>query len=1203
MADLDKEQQERTAGASDEAKILDVGGGAHQSDFGEGQRIPGPVGAPADQGDRHPPQSATSDSYKLLDAGGRRDPYHSPDGLGAGEWISNERGRSPDPLGISDDFELQVAGGAQRHDHEQATVGKMQHAYGGIADLIYYKLQADGLPMDWGDVIPTGTRPRISTVEAGADDSLPGSVVRVTFNQVMRWHPYLGGVLTPSNYIIREGTLSAPGRRLSVLAVRKVSDQVVDIYTEEFTTPLASQYNITIKNVQGADGDVIDPSYDDANFTGSGTTYPSGDEMHSFYGLYAGFQSDNATGVDPDTSAPTLQNRNPGPGSSGIAIDSNVYLELVDENGIDPGSVVIQINGVTAWQNQAQQNGFTVAKAPVVGPPAGWSYDIDPPSDFSEGLSQSVRVYARDVAPLPNTLDTTYTFTTGFVDTVGPHLANRSPSPGGVMPVDQNILFDIIDDKTGVDPDSVKIWVAGTLAYENQAAKVGFTVNRTTLTGLPFPQKGYRFSVDPDDDFVPSITVEMRVQCQDFGGPPNIMDQTYTFDTTPDTRAPWLTNRDPEPESIDVEQTRGIRFSIADDFRVELNTVEIWINDVLAFYQSAWKNNFTGLYETNTKVNGYNFLVVAPEHWEDEQRVKVNVRAQDTVPNQMDETYYFGGPRGTEQPFSTYQMVMRSIREHDQRSPGLLQFLCEEGFDDVWQRTMFDPASKLTTLFEPYEIDARWLPWLKSLVGLTRDLHFRATEEELRRVISLAVEMWNDKPAEPAIGDAVRMTTGHRFNIRNFFDVRMEGDIARITEELKNFDPNVLLFSWDNFISGTQLRTCDASPFWPCTAQFYIYDSIPRFTDPKQYTHLLVYDHPTAALNGLYPIEVLDTSDYGRQGLVKGAFPVQTASTGPWKLLNPNSDVTTEIRVVDKGVALLPFRKETSGFAHGLGGEIMQGQISGATAWAMGVTYDGPDYGKYLIWRLQGRFEPHEPIVGSISGAAVCNGYVEKATWGGEEFRPINRDLLEFLMNQVRASSERIDVVYVDFIEQFLAVNDLDQWTAPTSHGITVPSPGGAAEITPGDWLVVKTVIAPWSWTDQVATWRVAGPTTSIAYLLFWHAGYNHGYRVAVDFTAQTVTLQKNNSGTVSDLSSAVFLPDAIVPGIETTIRVDALKEGSGARLRVRVEGDYVIDYYEPSPLNTQGQIGMLASGATIAVSYVEVNVLPTEIQRIGPTP
>jgi hypothetical protein len=131
----------------------------------------------------------------------------------------------------------------------------------------------------------------------------------------------------------------------------------------------------------------------------------------------------------------------------------------------------------------------------------------------------------------------------------------------------------------------------------------------------------------------------------------------------------------------------------------------------------------------------------------------------------------------------------------------------------------------------------------------------------------------------------------------------------------------------------------------------------------------------------------------------------------------------------------------------------------------------------------------------------------------------------------------------------------------------------------------------------------VAGPTTSIAYLLFWTAGYNHGYRVAVDFTAQTVKLQKNNSGTVSDLSSAVFLPDAIVPGIEAAIRVDALKEGSGARLRVRVEGDYVIDYYEPSPLNTQGQVGMLASGATIEVSYVEVNVLPTEIQRIGPTP
>ena len=147
-----------------------------------------------------------------------------------------------------------------------------------------------------------------------------------------------------------------------------INDQTVDIYTEEFPTPVAAQYNITIRNVQGENGDVIDPAYDDADFTASGTTYPSGDEMHSFYGLYAGFQSDNATGVDPDTSAPIIQNQNPGPGSSGIAIDHNVYLELVDANGIDAGSVVIQVNGVTAWQNQAQQNGFTVVVAPFGGP-------------------------------------------------------------------------------------------------------------------------------------------------------------------------------------------------------------------------------------------------------------------------------------------------------------------------------------------------------------------------------------------------------------------------------------------------------------------------------------------------------------------------------------------------------------------------------------------------------------------------------------------------------------------------------------------------------------------------------------------------------------------------------------------------------------------------------------------------------------------
>ena len=677
-------------------------------------------------------------------------------------------------------------------------------------------------------------------------------------------------------------------------------------------------------------------------------------------------------------------------------------------------------------------------------------------------------------------------------------------------------------------------------------------------------------------------------------GPPSIV---------PSDEPPRLINLDPSPEATDIEATRGIRFSITASNEITFSTIQIWINDTVAFLNNAWQNDFTGIYNSNVSINGYDFLVISPTEWGEEQRVKVNVQAKDVVLLEMDETYYFSGPSNSEQPFSTYSMLMRSIRMHDQRSPGLLKFICEEGFDDVWKRTIFDRTSELKTLFDPYKIDARWLPWLKSLVALTRDFHFQATEEELRRVIALAVEMWNDKPSESSIADAIRMTTGNRFSIRNFFDLRFEGDVARVTEELKDFDPNVLLFSWENFIEGDRLRTCDASSTYPCNATFYIRDAIPPFIDTKQYTHLLIYDHPEPELDGLYEIDFLYPYDWTRQGLIKSSFPVQTASTGPWKLLNPNSDMTTEVRLVDKGVALIPFRNETAAFSHGLGNELIYGETSKAKAWAMGVTYEGSDKGNYLVWRLQGRFIPHENLVGTISGAAQCDGAAKKAIQSGEEFRPVNRDLMAFLINQVRASSERFDIVYVDFIEQFLAVGDLDLWDVPTGHGVTVPSPGGAVNIPSGDWIVAKTVIAVSSWTDQVATWRAKGPTASIAYLLFWSSAYDHGYRVRIDFTAQTVTLQENNSGAVSDLSSAIFLPDAIVPDIDVAIRVDALAEGSGARMRVRVEGDTVIDYYESSPLNTSGSVGALASGATIEVSYVEVNVLPTEIDRVGLTP
>jgi hypothetical protein len=81
-------------------------------------------------------------------------------------------------------------------------------------------------------------------------------------------------------------------------------------------------------------------------------------------------------------------------------------------------------------------------------------------------------------------------------------------------------------------------------------------------------------------------------------------------------------------------------------------------------------------------------------------------------------------------------------------------------------------------------------------------------------------------------------------------------------------------------------------------------------------------------------------------------------------------------------------------------------------------------------------------------------------------------------------------------------------------------------------------------------------------------------------------------------------LPTAIVPDNNLVVRVDALAEGTGTRIRVKVEGDLQIDVLDSPAAFIKGKLGVSASGTgMLKTKLVEVNTVPTEIQRIGPTP
>lgn len=105
--------------------------------------------------------------------------------------------------------------------------------------------------------------------------------------------------------------------------------------------------------------------------------------------------------------APTVQNQDPDPDSTGKAEDQSVYLEIVDTNDdLDISTVIITIDGEVAWTSDAPANGWSGHKLAVAG---GYYYKLFP-HDYYDAGAHSVRVQADDL--LSNSLDETYSFST-----------------------------------------------------------------------------------------------------------------------------------------------------------------------------------------------------------------------------------------------------------------------------------------------------------------------------------------------------------------------------------------------------------------------------------------------------------------------------------------------------------------------------------------------------------------------------------------------------------------------------------------------------------------------------------------------------------------------------------------------------------------------------------------------------------------------
>lgn len=500
--------------------------------------------------------------------------------------------------------------------------------------------------------------------------------------------------------------------------------------------------------------------------------------------------------------------------------------------------------------------------------------------------------------------------------------------------------------------------------------------------------------------------------------------------------------------------------------------------------------------------------------------------------------------------------------------------------DNVWEDLIYDPCSLLPTLLDIDLIDDKWLAYLKPQLGFTADIPFAATTEELRRILSLAIPYWNEKPTElGVIKNAIRMVTGNRFRLANWFDFRMQVDKTCITEELEDFDPYVLGFLSNKFDG-------DSGQLGEAGIYFFNASDLPiTFANQHDYRWFSVDDDPAYPANeGIYEIDyvVPDT----QTGYVKMPFDTAHAGAVKYRIWGHMEDYISEVRLVDQGVGDVYYRDEVNPFS-------VSSRVWGVDSGAYGIiTAVESDY--ISLRSIFGRFGPNEELNDDSGGEATAVRMVGV----------LNRELLDFLMSgrTVRPFSERIDVVYINFLDQFRIVGDLDQWLVNDPDKVSITKPAGPCRLVQGGRIQSADPYQAW-WDDQVTAWKIipVDPTT-VAHLTFMGTDASNSYYVLMDYNSKVVELWKIVAGTPTQIGSTVSLP-YLKQGIQDVVRIDALAEGTGVRIRVKVNGETEIDQLDDPYAFNSGRVGAYALTDDLDLELVEVNVLPTEIQRIGLDP
>lgn len=422
------------------------------------------------------------------------------------------------------------------------------------------------------------------------------NTVRLTFDRRLMLEHRQNGVyhaetLDLSSYQIVRIANGAP---LEVVRTIWVDNTTIDLAT---ANQQAFAYRVTCVagGVMDFQGNVI--TEQTADFTGQQrTTYSTPSNIRLFTAGSPGMQEDLA-GDDfyPDLEAPFLQNESPAPSELDVDPSGLIYLEIRDIGyGVDLTTVMIWVAGSLAYRGDTNTflSPFDGPMSSVVHVGDTYQVTLERTSDFADYLTVSVRVYADDLSPIINTLDTTYTFRTW--DHAAPVVDAHAPTGVGVSK-STLITLSVADAGIGVDLSTLNVTVSGVPAVVNGVIVAPFDglSSAIVVDGL-----GYDVTLQKISNYASYETVSVVVTAKDFLL--NSMLYNWSFGVE-DYSGPLVHPVSPTNGQNNVPQDTDIVVEVTDEAPLVANSVRVRINVgtgwVIAYQQGstpAFKPGYDG---------------------------------------------------------------------------------------------------------------------------------------------------------------------------------------------------------------------------------------------------------------------------------------------------------------------------------------------------------------------------------------------------------------------------------------------------------------------------------------------------------------------------------------------------------------------------------------------------------------------------------